>query len=146
MRSARVIAAACEGLVGWFEQEIGETLPEHLRRLFSEPAPNGRAPWQDIFRLYLTEAIKTNQRFERFFLASNVAEIAGRTITIQAVVMELEKGLARLKTQLGTVATDVKQILEIQATQGDQINRLEAHLLKGIQRIAACGTSAHGQR
>ena len=129
MRGTRMVAAACEILVGWFEHETDETLPEHLRRLFSEPAPNGRAPWQDIFRLYLTEAIKTNPRFERIFLASNVAEIAGRTITIQAVIIELEKGLAGLQTQLGMVATDVKQILEIQAAQVDQINRVEARLL-----------------
>ena len=124
LRRERMIAVARDGLIAWFEKETSETLPEHFRRLFAEAAPNGRAPWSDVFRLYLAEVIKDKPRFERIFLASNVSEIVGRTITIETLVIELEKGLESLREQLGIVGADVKQILVVQDAQDQKIDQL----------------------
>jgi hypothetical protein len=124
VRRDRMIAAARDRLIAWIEAEVGETLPEHFRRLFADPAPDGRAPWQDIFRLYVAEAIKTNLHFESVFLAGNVSEIVGRTITTETLVIGLEKGLETLRAQLGIVAADVKLALATQEVQARQIKRI----------------------
>ena len=144
-RREGMIAAACEGLIAWFEAQTGEVLPEHFRRLFAEPAPNGRAPWVDIFRLHLSNTIKTQPRFERIFLASNVAEIAGRVVTLEILVIELGKGLEALQAQLDLVAADVKQVLEIQSTQGQQIDRVAEQIERMLQLFSRSPLAAQAR-
>ena len=108
--------AACM-LVTWLEQKSGETLPPHFRAVLTQPAPDGRAPWVAVLRVLIAEEIKTKPRFVNIFLAENVAEIAGRTVIVEAIVTEMERGLTGLRDELGLVAADVRQVLANQVEQ-----------------------------
>ena len=110
LRREQILAVARQRLIESLEAQIGETLPENFRRLFAETAPNGRAPWHDIYRLYLSEKIQTEPRFERMFLANNVAQILGRTITIEQVVAELGNGLDDLSAQISGLEVNLNKV------------------------------------
>jgi tetratricopeptide (TPR) repeat protein len=130
-RLDRMLSSVINNLVGWLEAETKETMPSHFQALFTQEAPNGRAPWVSIFKLYLAEEIKTHGRYERIFLANNVSELIGRTITIEAIGRDLGRGLEALREQLGIVAADVKQVLAKQQSHSDQLAELLALARQG---------------
>ncbi len=130
-RRAALIDSAVGALIAWLEAESGETLPVHFRDALTEAAPNGRASWLAVFQLYISEEIKTNMRFGQMFLAENISEIVGRTVTIEAIAQDLGQGVDVLRRDLGLMAADVKEVLAEQKAQADQLTELLALARQG---------------
>lgn len=120
----KALKVAVDTLTLWIEGGIGEHLPERFRSYFLIMAPNGRPAWTDVFQMLLREAVKSNDRFQRIFIASNVAEIAGRMVTIDTVVAGLSVGLAGIEGKLSELAGTFE---EIQKNLSEQTATLASH-------------------
>jgi tetratricopeptide (TPR) repeat protein len=118
------LKVAVDTLALWIEEGIGELLPERFRSYFLITAPNGRPAWTDVFQMLLREAVKSNDRFQRIFIAGNVAEIAGRMVTIDTVVAGLSVGLAGIESKLSELKGAVDNI---QNNLSEQTATLASH-------------------
>jgi tetratricopeptide (TPR) repeat protein len=112
-RRQSFIAAAVHSLVAWIESEIDETIPPQFQSLLTQPAPNGRESWEAKFQLHLAETIKADDRYSKIFIASNIAELVGRTITTQELSSQMLSELGALQDQVDRIGNDVRRILEL---------------------------------
>lgn len=116
-RENTALNVAVDSLIEWIENGIGEPISGRFRNFFFEDAPNGRPCWLTVFQLLLREAIKTNDRFERIFVASNVADIVGHVVNIKTLVTGLSAGLAGVEAHLSGLTG---QVVELRQTQIEQ--------------------------
>lgn len=99
IRQRQMLRAVVGQITTWIETEIGEALPVTFAAWLTETSPRGRSSWRDKFQLYLSESLKTEPRYERIFLASNLSELLQRTITLQEIANDLHEGMqATLKS------------------------------------------------
>lgn len=133
-RRQRLIGDAASRLAAWIEQGIGEALPEHFVAFLTEAAPNGRASWEAIFQLHLSETIKTDIRYERILLAQNTAEILGRTISLQEIAERMSDQLRDIADKLEGVETGVASAREEIAGTRDDIRSLHELLHQAISQ------------
>lgn len=116
-RRAEFVGAAVSALVAWMEAETRETLPAHFVVLFTERAPNGRASWAEQFQLHLAETIKDEKRyggrFKSIFIASNIAELVGRAVTIQELAEGILTSVEALHGKVDSVKDDTSRILAL---------------------------------
>jgi tetratricopeptide (TPR) repeat protein len=112
-RHQEFVSAAVTELVAWVETETGETLPPRFVALLTNTAPNGRESWEAKFQLHLAETIKTNARYSNIFIASNIAELVGRTVTIELLAEGLVASVTELHGKVDLVKGDTARILEL---------------------------------
>jgi ankyrin repeat protein len=123
-RRERLVGDAVGRLKSWIETETKEQLPAHFLACLTETAPNRRPSWAAMFQLHLSEAIKTEPRYERIFLASNVAELLGRTISIQQVAETMLQALERVHGKLDDLKAAAERIEQKQDDHTQKLDRL----------------------
>lgn len=101
-----VVQAAADHVIQAVEARCGP-LTGRLRSLFRTRAENGDASWEDSYRLHISEAIKTEPRFEKILNAGNIAELVGRTLVLE----ELANGIATDVAGLRSDVTHVRSML-----------------------------------
>jgi tetratricopeptide (TPR) repeat protein len=118
--------AAEQAALAELAQHAGRPPPPLLQRCF---AGEGAAGWHDAFSLYVTEALKTDERFRSIFMAAEVIDVKRGLAALEMRVTELlmrypdlsgfcdevAEKLGRVETKVDLVKGDTEKLLEMVA-------------------------------
>jgi tetratricopeptide (TPR) repeat protein len=142
--SALRVAAETKALAE-LETAAGVPAPQMFRDIFLGLQGTG---WHDAYALYVTEALKTDERFRSIFMATKVVDIDRAVQVLDARMAEMLKvspqleafrrdvagRLGRIERKVDAVKEDTSALIAGQAAQDARFNRMEKLLAaeKGV--------------
>jgi hypothetical protein len=129
--------------LGEIEAEIGHRTPSAFLDFFAPKRGPGRFGWYDIVALFVSEEIKTNERFRSIFFASELVDIKKLiTEADRRAANLLDQGVDSIRSDIAAVASTISGIKDDTLTIRTMLAQLLARALPMNPPTAHVLTSA----